>query len=309
MSERDIEIVIRARDEFSAPMEKMEKGAVASAAKVRDGFAEVEHAALKTKKAVSQNGFEAVFSAAREKNASPGRGEKELNDEKGAADVSYNARLSAVREYNRLLLEERFRAGNQIAVLEASQAEYELEIERKKWDLKVAYAQLSAGMIANTLQNLYVAAGSKNRSMFEAMKAFAIAETIIQTYRAAMGSYAALAPIPVVGPALGAAAAAAAIIAGLARVEQIRKTKPGDATASIGHTGHANPPYSGGSPSAYPTPQRLVGDAERLSQTITINVYNPLAEQNWQKIVEDNIIPALKDAGDRNISVNVRNMG
>ncbi|MDO8426968.1 MAG: hypothetical protein Q7T24_05585, partial [Deltaproteobacteria bacterium] len=44
------------------------------------------------------------------------------------------------------------------------------------------------------------------------------------------------------------------------------------------------------------------------TQHITIQVYNPLSEQNWQKIVDDNIIPALKDAGDRNIAVTVKTM-
>ncbi|MBI5491997.1 MAG: hypothetical protein HY893_03595 [Deltaproteobacteria bacterium] len=42
------------------------------------------------------------------------------------------------------------------------------------------------------------------------------------------------------------------------------------------------------------------------TQHITIQVYNPLSEQNWQKIVDDNIIPALKDAGDRNVAVTVK---
>lgn len=42
------------------------------------------------------------------------------------------------------------------------------------------------------------------------------------------------------------------------------------------------------------------------TQNITIHVYNPLSEQNWQKIVDDNIIPALKDAGDRNVAVTVK---
>ena len=32
-----------------------------------------------------------------------------------------------------------------------------------------------------------------------------------------------------------------------------------------------------------------------------------LSGQNWQKIAEDNIIPALKDAKDRNVEVSVIN--
>lgn len=44
-------------------------------------------------------------------------------------------------------------------------------------------------------------------------------------------------------------------------------------------------------------------------QNITIQIYNPLSEQNWQKIVEDNIVPAINSASERNIAVTVKNMG
>ncbi len=59
------------------------------------------------------------------------------------------------------------------------------------------------------------------KAMFAVSKAFAIAETTIKTYQAAQDAYASLSSIPYVGPALGAAAAAAAISAGLARVATI----------------------------------------------------------------------------------------
>ncbi|MFH2099465.1 MAG: hypothetical protein ABIJ95_08150, partial [Pseudomonadota bacterium] len=53
-------------------------------------------------------------------------------------------------------------------------------------------------------------------------KAGAIAQTIISTYTSAQKAYEALAWIPLVGPALGAAAAGAAVAAGMARVNAIR---------------------------------------------------------------------------------------
>lgn len=52
-------------------------------------------------------------------------------------------------------------------------------------------------------------------------KASAIAETVINTYKSATSAYSSLAGIPVVGPALGAAAASAAVIAGLKSVQKI----------------------------------------------------------------------------------------
>lgn len=229
-------------------------------------------------------------------------GMEPLSDELKAEEE----RLKKLGEMGRLQMEEKERLLSEESALIGGHLRDTEEMERASWATRLMYAQTAASTLSNTLQNLFVATGSKNRTMFEAMKAFAVAETVIQTYRAAQGAYAALAPIPIVGPALGAAAAAAAIAAGLARVEQIRSTSPKGATSSISARGRANPQYSGGSPGAYPVPTRL--EDERPTQHITIQIYNPLSEQNWQKIIEDNIIPAMRDAGERNITLSMRSM-
>ena len=214
--------------------------------------------------------------------------------------------VEKLRKNQAFYMEERSRQAVQERAFEEARVASLEELDRASWARRVGHAEAGAALMSNMLQNLFVATGSKHRAMFEAMKAFAVAETLIQTYRAAQGAYAALAPIPVVGPALGAAAAAAAIAAGLARVEQIRSTRPDGATGSISAGGRANPQYSGGSPGAYPAPTRM--EDAKPSQYITVQIYNPLSEQNWQKIVEDNIVPALRDAGDRNIAVNMTKM-
>lgn len=67
--------------------------------------------------------------------------------------------------------------------------------------------------------------GQKSKAAFAAWKAMAIAQTIIDTYKGAQESYSALASIPYVGPALGIAAAVAAIGAGMVRVNAIRSTE------------------------------------------------------------------------------------
>lgn len=56
-------------------------------------------------------------------------------------------------------------------------------------------------------------------------KASAIATATIDTYRAATGAYSAMSSIPYVGPFLGAAAAGAAIVAGLANVAAIKAAR------------------------------------------------------------------------------------
>lgn len=88
------------------------------------------------------------------------------------------------------------------------------EAEKKKNDVALKY--LSQGT-----DNLKTALGEGNALY----KAAAITETLISTYKAATGAYSALAPIPIVGPALGVAAAAAATAAGLATVGKIRSAR------------------------------------------------------------------------------------
>ncbi|MBI5902736.1 MAG: hypothetical protein HZB84_04535, partial [Deltaproteobacteria bacterium] len=202
-------------------------------------------------------------------------------------------------------IQEMTKAGMTQAAIDEKYTELSVDYAEKRKDFQIQAASDTAGAISNTLENLYVATGSQNRALFEAMKAFAIAETTIKTYQGAMEAYSAMAGIPIVGPALGAAAAAAVVAAGMARVAQISSTSIGGGS-SISAEGTANASYSGGSFDAYPSPTTL--SESKRAQDITIQIYNPLSTQNWQKIVEDNIIPALNDAADRNITLTVKNM-
>lgn len=88
----------------------------------------------------------------------------------------------------------------------------------------------------NALSSLSTLMNSHSRKAFEAGKAAAIANTIVNTAQAAMGAYASLSGIPIVGPALGIAAAAAAGIAGAAQIQQINRTKFGSGSAGVSNT-------------------------------------------------------------------------
>jgi hypothetical protein len=139
--------------------------------------------------------------------------------------------------------------------------------------------------------------------MFEAMKGFAIAETVIQTARGAMGAYAALSSIKMVGPALGATAAGAVIAAGAARVAMIKSSQPGDVGVGMSTGGSINPSTATGA-NAYP-----VNEAEaepRPMQNVTVVIHNPLSQQNWAELVEREVIPAINDAAEnRNVRLSV----
>lgn len=65
-------------------------------------------------------------------------------------------------------------------------------------------------------------------------KAAAITQTIIETYKGATAAYASLSTIPIVGPALGVAAAAAVTAAGLANVGRIRSAREQGGQLSYG---------------------------------------------------------------------------
>lgn len=77
------------------------------------------------------------------------------------------------------------------------------------------------GTLSDTTSALKSALGEGNALY----KAAAITQTIIETYKGATAAYASLATIPIVGPALGVAAAAAVTAAGLANVAKIRSAR------------------------------------------------------------------------------------
>lgn len=77
------------------------------------------------------------------------------------------------------------------------------------------------GTLGDTTSALKTALGEGNALY----KAAAITQTIIETYKGATAAYASLAAIPVVGPGLGIAAAAAVTAAGLANVGKIRSAR------------------------------------------------------------------------------------
>ncbi|MGR9045623.1 MAG: phage tail length tape measure family protein [Gammaproteobacteria bacterium] len=79
--------------------------------------------------------------------------------------------------------------------------------------------------------------GKNSEAAFSAYKAIAIGETVVNTAKAAMGAYSAMAGIPYVGPALGVAAALAAIAYGAAQISAISSASPGGGSVGGGGGG------------------------------------------------------------------------
>ena len=106
--------------------------------------------------------------------------------------------------------------------------------------------------IAN-LAHLFAGESEKEqKKAFKIQKAASIASALIDTYTSAVASYNALAGIAVVGPVLGAVAAAAAITGGLLNVKQIASTEFQGATGGGG--GGGSPSYSASTGSTQQAP-------------------------------------------------------
>jgi len=106
--------------------------------------------------------------------------------------------------------------------LERETTEKQLAIEKEKNQAMAQVGSDMFGAIAQLAETYSKGHSKQAKRAFEISKAASTAQAIINTYEAATGAYASMVKIPYVGPVLGAAAAAAAIIAGIANVRQIQ---------------------------------------------------------------------------------------
>lgn len=109
-----------------------------------------------------------------------------------------------------------------ILELEQQLADATNDIERQKLKNQVALERDRLKNTKSFFTKGFSDLAQNSRKAFELQKGVRIAETVQNTYAAAMGAYKALAPIPIVGPALGAAAAAAAIAFGSQQIQGIK---------------------------------------------------------------------------------------
>lgn len=103
----------------------------------------------------------------------------------------------------------------------------EQETSNAKMRIWQAEQQNKLGLATTFFDNFIGLQRSENKEVAAIGKAAAIANATITTYQAANAAYAAMAGIPVVGPALGAAAAAAAIASGIVNIQAIAAAPTG----------------------------------------------------------------------------------
>ena len=124
----------------------------------------------------------------------------------------------------------------------------ELSEKRIEWDAMTQNEKLN--LTKNTLNDLTKIAGEET----EAGKALAITATTIDTFQSAQASYKSLAGIPVIGPALGGIAAAAAVAMGLKNIAAIRSA---NSSGGGGGGGNISAPNTN-----TPAPQMMSGAFE-----------------------------------------------
>jgi len=193
---------------------------------------------------------------------------------------------------------------NQLAADEAEIAAFE-EVERQKTEItkreeeaRKALQLQQIDATASFFGDIAQLAKNGGEEGFKIYKAAAIAQAVIGTYSSAVKAYDSLASIPVVGPALGAAAAAAAVAFGFQQVAAIKAQQPpGRAlggSVSAGSTymvGERGPELMTPSTSGSVTPFNQLMDEARKGfkgsdqpQAPIINIYGadkPQTQQRW----------------------------
>jgi hypothetical protein len=177
------------------------------------------------------------------------------------------ARLDAQIEYNTLSQQ----LNNELIALEDEQRKLraEKEKEQNEKDLeaeKDSYKKQSLQAVSNTLSSISnlaeLFAGkseAQQKRAFKIQKAAGIANATIETYKGATSAFASLSGIPIVGPALGLAAAGAAITAGLLNVKNIASQQFGGGASSGG--GSSAPSISTSTPQSVQPNFNIVGDS------------------------------------------------
>ena len=145
--------------------------------------------------------------------------------------------LTAVEKLQR----DRDNALAELDLLEATEAEKQKikdHYAKEEEKLTKLTTENKLDLASNAMGDLATIFGEESK----AGKAAAIAQTTIETYKGATAAFASLSPIPIVGPALGAVAAAAAIASGIANVKKITSIGPPVSGSSAATPSSPTPP-------------------------------------------------------------------
>lgn len=193
--------LLEAEKEFQAT--KLEQGLITQQ-EYNDAIAEIDLKNRETQKEI----LEQFEQDQRDKKAIDLKNRMEL------AQEDFNARMELEKErleqQRQIEIENAEKTGADIALINA-------KYDKQEQDRIDAQKNYNLDSKQETYENFATILGKESA----AGKAASVAATTIDTYQAATAAYKAMAGIPVVGPALGAVAAAAAVASGLKTIKQI----------------------------------------------------------------------------------------
>lgn len=137
----------------------------------------------------------------------------------------------------------------------------------KELEARKAQMQATVGFFNQGLSQMAQGQGKAAKAAQAIQKAQALYEIGVNTYRAAVGAYAALSPIPFVGPALGVAAAAAAIAFGGSMAQGVL-------------SGGGSPSVAGGAPPALPASSSPTSQADQRAEQPSQTTYIRIPEDS-----------------------------
>ena len=111
-------------------------------------------------------------------------------------------------------------------------ADMRLAAEDKKAKTQKFYSNETLVASSKAFGDISSLMSSESKKQFEIGKKAAQAQVVVDTYASASAAFKSLAGIPIVGPALGAAAAGAAIVGGMARLNAISSSSFGGSSVS-----------------------------------------------------------------------------
>jgi hypothetical protein len=200
------------------------------------------------------------------------QGQYEIEENQLAVDLANkNQMLNDQFTNDKLALDDKLKKGL------ISQEEYDKSIqglnEKLKADQKAA--EIDQAKKLNDIK----------RKAFDANKKTQIAETTIQIAQAALAAFRSLAGIPIVGPALAAVAATAAVAFGREKIKQIQAEQFVPATFRTGgYTGDGNP-------------DQLAGQVHKSEFVMPADVVSKYGKEHFQSYMDGSIVANASTGG------------
>lgn len=296
---REVEVVISARDEYSKTFKDADRsiGSLESSMKGKASGLSSEYekiiAGQSTVVESSKKMGAALTGALNGSGENSGEGGIPVIE---AMRLENEEKLLVMQDYNATHLELLRERLSMETEMERESSDTRMQNAAKERDFKMQAASGYVGAAKGFMGNLLKATSAHGKSSFKLMKGFGTAQAIVDTY---MGVNRALGSAP---PPLNFALAASVMASGMASVSKIKSVSPSGGSAGGGGLSGGR----GAMTKGLDVPVKGEVEAVKQTQKVTINVHNPLSEQNWDAISED-IVGAINKAGERNVALTIKN--